>query len=166
MIFVSHDRWFVSELATRILEVTPEGPRDFPGTYAEYLARCGDDHLDAEAVVLKAKTDRRTVEAPVADATGEAWEEAKKRRNRLKELPGRRDKVLAAIEAAEARKKAIHETFAGEGFFEKTPQAEVDALVAEEAAIDPKINDLMAEWEALEAEIAAGGAGGGEGRAG
>jgi len=47
VLFVSHDRWFVSELATRIVEITPEGPRDFPGTYAEYLARCGDDHLDA-----------------------------------------------------------------------------------------------------------------------
>ncbi len=32
VLFVSHDRWFVSELATRILEVTPDGLRDFPGT--------------------------------------------------------------------------------------------------------------------------------------
>ena len=39
LIFVSHDRWFVSELATRIIELTPAGPNDFPGTYAEYLAR-------------------------------------------------------------------------------------------------------------------------------
>src|SRR6185369_7086532 len=38
LIFVSHDRWFVSELATRIIELTPAGPNDFPGTYAEYLA--------------------------------------------------------------------------------------------------------------------------------
>ena len=39
LIFVSHDRWFVSELATRIIELTPSGPNDFPGTYAEYLSR-------------------------------------------------------------------------------------------------------------------------------
>ena len=58
LIFVSHDRWFVSELATRIIELTPTGPNDFPGTYAEYLARCGDDHLDGDAVVLKAKSAR------------------------------------------------------------------------------------------------------------
>ena len=50
MLFVSHDRWFVSELATRIVELTPAGPRDFPGSYAEYVERCGDDHLDADAV--------------------------------------------------------------------------------------------------------------------
>ena len=35
--------------------MTPAGPNDFPGTYAEYLARLGDDHLDGDAVVLRAK---------------------------------------------------------------------------------------------------------------
>jgi ATPase subunit of ABC transporter with duplicated ATPase domains len=155
VLFVSHDRWFVSELATRILEVTPDGPRNFPGTYDEYLARCGDDHLDAEAVVLKAKKERREGTAEVAAAVPNAWEEQKKRRNRAKDLPARRDKVLAAIEAAEARKKAIHESYAREGFFEGTPKGEVDALVAEEAALGPAIEALMAEWESLETEIAA-----------
>ncbi|MFT3764922.1 MAG: ABC-F family ATP-binding cassette domain-containing protein [Minicystis sp.] len=159
VIFVSHDRWFVSELATRILEITPEGPRDFPGTYEEYLARCGDDHLDAEAVVLRAKKDKRAEPAAAPAPTGSAWEEQKKRRNRAKELPGRRDKVMAAIEAAEKRKGEIHEAYASPGFFEKTPKAEVDALLAEEAALGPKIDTLMAEWEALEAEIAALGEG-------
>jgi ABC-type glutathione transport system ATPase component len=157
VIFVSHDRWFVSGLATRILEITPEGPRDFPGTYEEYLSRCGDDHLDAEAVVLRAKKEKHEEAKPAAAAAGASWEEQKKRRNRAKELPARRDKVLAAIEAAEKRKGEIHETFGRPGFFEKTPKAEVDALVAEEAAIGPKIDALMAEWEALEAEIAAAG---------
>jgi ATPase subunit of ABC transporter with duplicated ATPase domains len=157
VIFVSHDRWFVSELATRILELTPQGPRDFPGSYQEYLARCGDDHLDAEAVVLKARNEGRNAETGSRSGTDGAWEDQKKRRNRQKELPVRRDKVLAAIEAAEARRKAIHEAFAADGFFERTPQADVDAMVAEEARLDPRIAELMTEWEALEAEIEAGG---------
>ena len=38
LIFVSHDREFVSSLATRILELTPTGIVDFRGTYEEYLA--------------------------------------------------------------------------------------------------------------------------------
>jgi hypothetical protein len=45
------------------------------------------------------------------------------------------------------------------GFFEKTPKAEMDALIAEEAGSGAKIEALMAEWEALEAEIAASGEG-------
>ena len=36
VIFVSHDREFISSLATRIIEITPEGVVDFPGTMAEY----------------------------------------------------------------------------------------------------------------------------------
>ncbi|MGH8170463.1 MAG: ABC-F family ATPase [Steroidobacteraceae bacterium] len=39
VIFVSHDREFVSGLATRIIELTPGGAiNDFNGTYDEYLA--------------------------------------------------------------------------------------------------------------------------------
>ncbi len=59
LLFVSHDRAFVSSLATRIVEVTEDGFRDRPGTYADYLASAGDDHLDVDAVVLKAKKERR-----------------------------------------------------------------------------------------------------------
>lgn len=37
LIFVSHDREFVSSLATRIIELKPEGIVDFQGNYEEYL---------------------------------------------------------------------------------------------------------------------------------
>ncbi len=37
LLFVSHDREFVSSLATRIIELTPNGVVDFNGTYDEYL---------------------------------------------------------------------------------------------------------------------------------
>ena len=37
LIFVSHDREFVSSLATRVLEMTPAGIVDFRGGYEEYL---------------------------------------------------------------------------------------------------------------------------------
>jgi len=59
IIFVSHDRWLVSKLATRVLEITPDGMQDFPGSYDEYLDRCGDDHLDVDAVARKARIQRR-----------------------------------------------------------------------------------------------------------
>lgn len=37
LIFVSHDREFVSSLASRIIEIKPEGIVDFTGNYEEYL---------------------------------------------------------------------------------------------------------------------------------
>ena len=68
LLFVSHDRAFVASLATRIVEVTEDGFRDRPGTYADYLASAGDDHLDVDAVVLKAKKERRPSMRPTNPA--------------------------------------------------------------------------------------------------
>jgi len=158
VLFVSHDRWFVSRLATRIVEVTPTGLRDFPGTYAEYLARCGDDHLDADAVVLESKAAARARERERERSSdggsGLSWEEQKRRRNRLDALPARRDKVLAAIESAEARRKAIEAQYAEPGFFARASKDEVEALGREDAELKARIEAWMVEWEAIEGEIA------------
>jgi len=154
VLFVSHDRWFVSELATRILEITADGPRDFPGTYSEYLERCGDDHLDARAVVLKAKTAKagdRQAQTPDGSLS---WEEKKRRRNRLVALPGRRDKVLAAVDEAEARRRAIAAAYAEPDFFARTPAEEVKRLEGEDRELVQKIEACLAEWEQIEKEIA------------
>jgi ATPase subunit of ABC transporter with duplicated ATPase domains len=43
LIFVSHDRDFVSSLATRVIEMTPEKIIDYAGTYEEYLRSQGVD---------------------------------------------------------------------------------------------------------------------------
>ena len=152
LLFVSHDRAFVSALATRILEVKQGGFTDFPGTYDDYLSREGDDHLDIDAVVLRAKQEKAAA-APAAGRTL-SWEENKRLTNRRKQLPKLRDQALAAVEAAEARKAEIEQTFAEPGFFQRTSRDAVQALEAEQAALGPKIDALIAEWEALEAELA------------
>jgi len=41
LIFVSHDREFVSSVATRIIEITPNGIVDFRGNYESYLQSLG-----------------------------------------------------------------------------------------------------------------------------
>lgn len=41
LIFVSHDREFVSSLATRIIEITADGVTDFHGSYDDYLRSQG-----------------------------------------------------------------------------------------------------------------------------
>jgi len=66
LIVVSHDRWFVGQLATRVVEVTRDGIRDYPGTYDEYVHACGDDHLDADSVLMRARREK----APDRGAAG------------------------------------------------------------------------------------------------
>jgi ATPase subunit of ABC transporter with duplicated ATPase domains len=60
LLFVSHDRWFVDRLATRIIEIKPGAIDDFPGTYEEFTRRGAADHLDAEAVVAEERARKRS----------------------------------------------------------------------------------------------------------
>ncbi len=48
VLFVSHDRHFVSKVANRILALSPKGLKDYPGNFAEYLHKVGDDYLSRE----------------------------------------------------------------------------------------------------------------------
>ena len=149
LLFVSHDRWFVDALAARVVELSPDRMRDFPGTWAEYLGACGDDHLDAEAVSLKARQDR----AP-AGGGGAAWEEQKRRRNLKASLEKKRDKILEELQGQERRRAEIRGMWCGEGFFEKTDAAAQRALTEEEATLGASIDALVAVWEQLEEELA------------
>lgn len=48
LIFVSHDRHFVSKVATRVIAFTEKGIKDYLGSYAEYLSQYGEDYLSRE----------------------------------------------------------------------------------------------------------------------
>ncbi|MDB5590181.1 ribosomal protection-like ABC-F family protein [Enterovirga sp.] len=43
MLFVSHDRHFLSALSDRVLELTPDGVHVYGGGYTEYVARTGQE---------------------------------------------------------------------------------------------------------------------------
>jgi ATPase subunit of ABC transporter with duplicated ATPase domains len=59
VVFVSHNRWFVDRVATRVLEISPSGIDDFRGKYADFVARKRLDHLDGAAVIADARAERR-----------------------------------------------------------------------------------------------------------
>jgi ATPase subunit of ABC transporter with duplicated ATPase domains len=161
LILVSHDRWFVSELADRIVEITPAGIEDYRGTYDEYIEACGDDHLDADQVMLRVKREKKKARAAQASRSGgsngsgpaRGQEEERERQKRAKELERRRDRVTADVEKAETRVGAINETFCDPTYFEKTPQKEVRKLETEQNDLKERIDALMVEWESIEHEL-------------
>ena len=54
LIFVSHNRWFVEKLATRVIELSADGVFDCNGTYAEYVAFLKSYRGRAYAVEVRA----------------------------------------------------------------------------------------------------------------
>ncbi|HEY4590829.1 MAG TPA: ATP-binding cassette domain-containing protein [Thermoanaerobaculia bacterium] len=155
LIFVSHDRWFVSQLADRIFEISPRGINDFRGTYEEYLERLGDDHLDAEAVLRMRREQKKKAAAAAPPAAELDPAEARRRQQRQKELRKKLDLVTSQVENSESRVHAINEMFCDPTFFDRTPREQVKRLENEQKTLSAKVEELMAEWERIETEMAA-----------
>jgi len=152
LLFVSHDRWFVGRLATRIVEITSAGINDFPGGWDDYLASCGDDHLDADAASLRlkrAKTRGRTEPPRRREPSAD-----RERVRRRADLELRRDTLTAAIEEAETRIEAVDAKFCEPGFFDAAGDDVVRSLQRERDGLQTKVDGLLADWEAVEAELA------------
>jgi ABC-type multidrug transport system ATPase subunit len=176
LILVSHDRWFVSRLATRVVEITASGILDYPGTYEEYVHACGDDHLDVDDVTLKTRREERK---KASDGTGGNGAAASSGGNggsrdgdgagaaaggrrrerpdpyRLKRLAARRDELMAEIEAAETRVGEIEASFAEPAFYDRTTPATIQALEEERASLKARAEGLVAEWEDVAREVEA-----------
>ena len=154
LIFVSHDRWFVQQLANRILEISPKGIQDFRGTYEEYLERLGDDHLDADAVLrMKREQKKKAAATATAKSNGSAPDD-KQRQRLLKDLAKRRDEVTTQVEQSENRIHAINEMFCDPTFFDRTSREQVKKLEGEQKTLSEKVEKLMGEWEKIEEQIA------------
>ena len=142
---MSHDRWFVSQLATRIIEISPGGIQDFLGTYEEYVEQCGDDHLDSDSVRLKVRREKRREKREKAASAD--------RPNRDKsslELQKQQAKVTHQIEARESRIAEINELFCNPSFFQSEPPKRVRALEQEQKQVVTEVQNLMEKWEHLE----------------
>jgi ATPase subunit of ABC transporter with duplicated ATPase domains/archaellum component FlaC len=150
LILVSHDRWLVGQLATRVLEIRSDGITDYLGTYEEYVHACGDDHLDVDQVVLKAKTERRRTD-PSQKRIRRS--EARKLESQLTKSQQRLEQITTRIEAAENRVEEIDGMFCELDYFRRTAAAEVHTLEQERNNLKNEIADLMTEWEQLEEEI-------------
>jgi ATPase subunit of ABC transporter with duplicated ATPase domains len=149
LVLVSHDRWFVSRLANRIIEISPAGINDYLGTYEEYVADCGDDHLDLEAVALKARREKRKAKQKSSRPAGAPSVDKKQR----KKLVAERDRLTGEIDRAEARIHEINEIFCDPTYFERTPRKEVGKLEQEQKRLTASVEGWMSDWEELESEI-------------
>ena len=148
LIFVSHDRWFVSQLATRIVEIKPDTILDFVGSYEQYVHSCGDDHLDVDTVVLKAQ-DRKSKDRKVrrSEKASQAVDRS------VRKLQKRREEITARIETGEARLGELDATFADPTFYDRSSPDDVRVLESERSVLDAKLQDLLTDWEALEEEL-------------
>ena len=150
LVLVSHDRWFVGQLATRVLEITPDGIRDYHGTYEDYVRACGDDHLDVDQVVLKARKEKKRDRSKSSSTSGERTKYPSRNgdpRKRKKKLQERYDQLTTRVANAESRIEEIDAMFCQPDSYQQTPAQQVRALEEERNILQTELTNLMAEWE-------------------
>ena len=134
LLMVSHDRYFINKLATRIFELTPNGLATFEGGYSYYLEK--------KAQRLNAAAKKEKNEAAAQEHKAEKNDRAELRKQRAKLGQIERD-----IEKAEARKKEIEKLLS-------MPENAADykklqELTEENDRIDESLEALYEEWGQL-----------------
>jgi ATP-binding cassette subfamily F protein 3 len=149
VVFVSHDRYFIDRLATRIFEVGGGEVRVYPGNYEDYLWRKQGGASAPE------QADAAAAAPPDAQPTEEEAAEQKTRRLnpiRLRQLQDRCDSIeeeVARLEAEIAGYEAELAQFRSAG--------ETKRLMDLVASRRKELDALMAEWENVSQAIEAAG---------
>jgi len=143
IVFVSHDKGFIQDLATRVLELkadeeglNPSRIRNFPGTYDYYLYRIEQEESEDKNGAIR-KTD--TAETSKASANL-SYEEQKRLRSERRKLEKEEERLLNEIEKCEmeiAENEAI------------LAEPEVYSNGEKSRAVQKKIEELRARAEEL-----------------
>jgi ATP-binding cassette subfamily F protein 3 len=142
VVFVSHDRYFIDNLATRVFEIQEGHVHVYPGNYEDYLWRKAGG---PEAMVAEAVAATPTEEAPAA-----VVKKDKPRVNPMKAQKMRERLVVVEQEVA-SLESAIQQREAKLGDFKSAE--ETVRLTGELGALRSELEARVAEWEELSAEL-------------
>jgi ATP-binding cassette, subfamily F, member 3 len=142
VVFVSHDRYFIDKLATRVFEITEGEVRVFPGNYEDYLWRKEGKPLPALELPPKPQ--------PVEPEPAPAPKAARLNPIRLQQMKERCAEIELDIEEHEA---TIAEIEGHLVHFESAEQSIHLNSLLEEARTSLK--NLLKEWEEVSAVILA-----------
>jgi len=168
LIIVSHDRYFVEKLATKIIEIGHGEALVYPGTYAEFLWH--KDHPEDQGTSHKAQgTSHKQLPTPKSQAPKAKSASERSggpsgppdRDSRKRDEAERRKKQRAAesllkriadlegrIAEREAKVKELEAAMSSAGFYDDPAAAA--AAINRHKALMWEVGDLMAQWEALQ----------------
>ena len=146
VVFVSHDRYFIDNLAARIFEIQEGHVHVFPGNYEDYLWRKSGG---PEAIAVQQKAETIAPE-PAAASAGDGLKRDKPRVNPMK-VQKLRERLKEVEHEVASLESAIQQHEAALGDFKSVE--ETTRLTAALAACRGQLETHLAEWEQLTAEI-------------
>jgi ATP-binding cassette subfamily F protein 3 len=143
LIFISHDRYFINRLATKVLEVAGGRLTTHLGNYDDYRA----------AVDRPAASPPGPTAAPSVPAAGRDGRRRPRVDPAVREMRRRLQALGTEIHALEGRLRELGEALGDPGLYGDGER--VRAVTAERRRAEEQVAWLMREWEALSTELAA-----------
>lgn len=148
LVFVSHDRYFLDGLATKVVEVGNGKAVTYLGNYEDYLAK-----KKAEAELRPEPVSAEPSRCASDAAPARARVRRKVNPYRIKELTGRIAEVESAIETHETRIAVLARMLSSEELYRDYTLFK--ETLAEHERLQRELQQYMAEWERLQGELAA-----------
>ena len=143
VLYVSHDRYFINQTATRIMDLTNQAIVNYIGDYDYYLEK-KEEMTRIYAPVQE--TAAQEVKENVSE-TKLTWQQQKEEQALKRKRENELKKVERRIEELETRDKEIDETMVLPDIC--TNVAECTKLSREKAAIAEELEELYEKWEEL-----------------
>jgi len=160
MVFISHDRYFINRVATRIVEIADGALVSYLGSYDDYLEAkraAAATSAPGEAAAPKRATPaareaggRPPAANPQATTAGGPFRRVSAE---VKKLRARLTEVERQIHELEARLEEIGAALADPGLY--TDGERVRAITGERKSTEERVAWLMREWEDLSVELTA-----------
>ncbi len=150
VLVVSHDRYFVNEVADRIWEIDDGQVKDYKGNYDYYLEEQEKAALQAQTQAAEEETRRQYLDQQKQQAQPVAipkQSKQKQRRYSPEEAKKLLPKVELSIREQEAMMKVLEMEMANPANHEDPVHSA--AMAEEHAAYEQKIDELMEKWEQL-----------------
>ena len=141
VLYVSHDRYFINQTATRIMDLTNQAIVNYIGDYDYYLEK--KEELTAKYAPAAVQEE----EAAQISDNKLSWQQQKEQQARERKRESELKKTEQRIEVLEARDKEIDETMVLPEIC--TNVAECTRLSKEKAAIAEELEELYEKWEEL-----------------
>jgi len=142
VILVSHNRYFISEVANRIIELQEGKTLDFKGGYEEFVEVHERDYLSEKISAPSKKKDKKN-----------DFEERKAERRIQTRLKREIQKCEESIQQIEAKIEQINLELSQPNFYEITPQDQLQAILKQRDILEKKMQDNYLLWEKLHEQL-------------
>ena len=144
VLYVSHDRYFINQTATRILDLTHQAIVNYIGDYDYYLEK--KEEL-TEKYAPASETAEAASQPENTSDTKLSWQQQKEEQARRRKQENELKKTEQRIEELETRDKEIDETLVLPDVC--TDVAKCTELSREKDAIQKELEELYEKWEEL-----------------